>query len=186
MLKVEDSRLQVKVSRFLKRWFRIPARYPPRSEDPCIAWFGFDALGEKAAPAIPELLRLLEKARPPIKKNILNAINSIGPVHAPPKNLVHSLISYLTDPDAEIRDSAVRALSVCHADSHLAVSALLHCLDESRRPLFRLQTVFQSLELLSQEPEVVSAIEKFLNDPDHRIVYAARETLERMRAAGAN
>ena len=119
---------------------------------------GFRALGPAAAPAIPELEKLLESPR-----HSLRAVSTLQQIGAP---AVDALVSALTNKDSEVRRNAALALMLLEGEERIkAVPKIVRRLDDADLRI-RIQCAAALGRWNSQPQLAVPALVARLDDPD--------------------
>ena len=108
-------------------------RFPWHSEDDfhALADTGFAALGPIAAPAVPALIRQLERSDDSVRVAALFDLMWIGPAA---QDAVPIVVKCLQDTNCLIRFRATRCLATIHCRADLAVPALVQCLSQPGVP----------------------------------------------------
>lgn len=134
----------------------VEAKHDARCE---LAFSGFELLGPEAAPALPDLTRLMERSRSlHVQRHVLWAFAHLGPSGLSPlvasfenpnsdhelagrliaagryfapngASAVPVLARYATNADYRVARAAIRALGSVGSDSRITVSALTNCLE---------------------------------------------------------
>jgi HEAT repeat protein len=111
-------------SRGLYDWMRSRVE-KPWSDHRC-AENGFKTLGQRASPAVPQLIRLLKSPDWDTKETAADALGAIGPAA---QEAVPALIQCINDPNERVEDAAVEALFAIGMKPEVAVPALARLLE---------------------------------------------------------
>jgi len=90
------------------------------------------ALGAAAAPALPELTRLIEDEDLAVRQLVADAL---GTIQEEPEDRVAALIHLLDDPIPSVRLAALQAIGSCGEEAFAAVPALLSLLQDSEESI---------------------------------------------------
>jgi len=164
----------------------------------------FEVLGPIAAPAVPELHRLVCRTNAPeTAERALTALASIGPAAVPAvidilstthfsghwimqnclgilgtnaAPVVPILIKNLRNPDEQVAQNSALSLGAVGCDPERSVSALIEVLGDPR-PKVRKAAITALLSFGSSARDALPALTNFLNDPDPNISFSAMEAI---------
>ena len=125
-----------------------------------------------------------EQAR---SKHRRNAVHARGREERTHCDDIDHLLSLTEDPDAEVRNEAVRALCPCHVQSNIPQvwdRLLVMVEDPDARVRGTILHTLADGSPRSREAEVVQAIEKMYNDPDLKLRRHVRKLLAQYRSKG--
>jgi hypothetical protein len=166
--------------------------HEPKAEDPPLVFMALRSLGEKAAPAVPDLVELLTDDK--LRAEAARTLGAIGPAA---EAAVPALEPYVDDPWWEGRDAAIQALYRITGDTRYrdlayrpdevrpgddwALPFLLKDLD-SRSPTWRKDAVEALGRLGVAARDAVPSLARLATDPkeDEYVRDAAREALQRI------
>jgi HEAT repeat protein len=120
---------------------------------------GFEALGKEAAPAVPELIKMLNDEQ--TEYPAVLALSAIGPSAVP------LLMQTLTNRSAFTRMGALQALSFMHGAEE-AIPGLLRCLDDPE-PAVRGEAAFALGDMRKQPDRVVPKLMERLADTNSSV-----------------
>jgi len=109
MLRTEDSPLELKLRRLIKRQQVIKVQFTPIRQKQMAAAFAFDFLGTNAQSAVPALIQIVDdEGISPSSREL--AILSLGYIGPPAKQSVPHLLPWATNGVEKLRDTAQTAL----------------------------------------------------------------------------
>ena len=160
-------------SRRLYDWMRSRVEKP--WNDHRRAENGFKTLGQRASPAVPQLIPLLKSADWDTRETAADALGAIGPAA---QEAVPVLIQCINDPEERVEDSAVEALFAIGMKPEVAVPALAKLLEAEEGDFNR------TLHLLANFGEkakpAVPAILPFLETDDAQLRAKATNVLKQI------
>ena len=127
-LRQHDSRIKLKIWGLLLRYHFIKTPLIPRNLD-WEAYFGFEALGDEASNAVPQLIAIYERDPSPLVQTAVPSIfarQGLAAKAAAPALLRCGIVHT----NALVRYDAAYALGQIQADPELAVPALIKCLSD--------------------------------------------------------
>jgi hypothetical protein len=170
-----DSPLDIKLlpwSHTWRRWagkllFVEVARIPHlRSYDAIEASCAFNALGQQASNAVPDLIRLLDQDLPALNHGmVILTLAEIGP---PAKPAVPAIMRYLRAPDPVQRGQALYALGKVHPEPELVVTNATRALGDADPDVrMRAAKALQSYgaDARSSVPALLDALQKWSLQP---------------------
>lgn len=115
LLRAKDSATKLKLMWALERLPLINFHYWNAMDRNMAAFFGFSILGPKAAPAVPELIEILNEHISEVSESgAIEALGSIGPNAKP---AVAKLLELAAMENGEVRTAAVEALKKIDPES---------------------------------------------------------------------
>ncbi|MDB6022679.1 MAG: repeat protein [Pedosphaera sp.] len=126
LLRMQDSRLELRLLKFAQRQHFVPISHIPAAARNSEAARGFQALGPQASNAVPALVKIFtETDSKPSRDAAAAALGWLGPAAS---SAVPALLRGATNPDEAVRFAAVSALNQIHARAELVVPALIQAL----------------------------------------------------------
>jgi hypothetical protein len=174
-----------KFVRYLQRrsWLKSPSV----PHDDSLAKHGFYVLASKARPAVPALLRMVNKGDVGVQRSAMEALGNIGPEA---QEAVPGLIQRIAQTNNQVHWFAINALGKIHSNPELVVPALTNSLatavSTSREGSLTVRLDLIALGKFGQKADsAVPAILRFVKDPDLDIQDAAIEALKSIDPAAA-
>jgi len=176
MLRSEDSLLRQKLMPLLSRQRFIRLSFTPASLRHRRALFALDALGPSAAPAVPELILLLNATNVEIRCFAAQALGSLG---AEEHIIVPALTNAIGDSDLRVRMAIEENLGRIGKEPGIAIPALIDRLSCTNTLEF--QEVCLALKKFRPpaSPAVPFLLKRY-QDPDPAIRSAASDAVKRI------
>jgi hypothetical protein len=132
-------------------------------------------LGVDAAPTVPAMLRFLKDAKPGDKIDTVKTLLEIAPKDA---SLAPALTEMaLRDPDAKVREAALKALPMS-ADASAQTKTVLNVLNDAQTPEAKINAI-NVLGAIGKDNADVNAILKgYLNDKSPQVREAVQKALK--------
>ena len=141
---------------------------------------GFKTLAERASPAVPGLIRLLNSPNDDTRETAADALGAVGPAA---QAAVPALIQRINDPSERVEDTAIEALFAIGMKPEVAVPALAKLLDADEGDFHRAMHLLANFG--ADAKPAVPAIVPFLESDDAELRAKAANVLRQIDPSAA-
>jgi len=179
MAGAKDSRFKTSLLSLLRKQSLIPISWQTADQRRAQSSFGFGALGTLAAPAVPDLVKLLQDEDPGVRASAANRLAAIGPQAEEAIPALLPLLDEMNNGTCIL--GAMSALGSIHQRPQKVIPALLEFLNGSRVDWNYAAPAMQAIGGYGAEARhMTSVLEPYLTNKDLSIQNAALNALNRI------
>jgi hypothetical protein len=182
MLRANDSPLKTKLIEWLGRQHLARIKIASADDKHFDAWAAFQALGENAECAVPEMVQIYEE-KISTKSQCVTA-DSLGGIGPAARVAIPTLLIGLNTTNDPVRRTTIYALGEIHGEPELVVPKLMNLLRDPI-PKIRQYAVIALGQFGTNAQSAIPDLAAALNDPDLTIRRAATNALKQIDPTAA-